>query len=207
MGRFANRPYSAAGPGTRWFTQTKENFGDARFVEQKDGFPFMVENGILRIEAAKKNGVWCAGIIASVDPNWHHYEEYSTLRFGDRRAGDPPGGIRSITRPALGTSPPTFSRAWLDPATSRTAALPSICSSFQRSAFSQSSPFGASSEAKMASVSAAAAQERANANIVHAIAILMRLLPRSCRQPIGSGHFPASARVRMSAVLRSSRSA
>ena len=59
---------SAAGPGTRWFTATKENFGDARFVEQKDGFPFTVEKGILRIEAAKKGGGWQSGILASADP-------------------------------------------------------------------------------------------------------------------------------------------
>jgi hypothetical protein len=65
---FDDLSVSVAGPGTRWFTGTKENFGDARFVEQKDGFPFTVEKGILRIEAARKNGAWCAGIIASVDP-------------------------------------------------------------------------------------------------------------------------------------------
>lgn len=65
---FHDLSVSVRGPGTRWFTSTKDNFGDARFVEQKDGFPFRVEKGILRIEAARKSGVWCAGILASVDP-------------------------------------------------------------------------------------------------------------------------------------------
>ena len=64
---FNDLSVSATGPGTRWFTGTKENFGDARFVAQKDGFPFSVDKGLLRIEAAKKQGVWCAGILASVD--------------------------------------------------------------------------------------------------------------------------------------------
>ena len=65
---FDDLSVSAAGPGTRWFTATKENFGDARFVEQKDGFPFTVDKGVLRIEAAKKGGGWQSGILASADP-------------------------------------------------------------------------------------------------------------------------------------------
>lgn len=71
---FRDLSISTSGPGTRWFTATKENFGDARFMPQKDGFPFSIVNGILpdkpvlRIEAAKKDGIWCGGIIASADP-------------------------------------------------------------------------------------------------------------------------------------------
>jgi hypothetical protein len=84
---FNDLSVSAAGPGTRWFTQTKENFGDARFVEQKDGFPFSVENSILRIEAAKKNGVWCAGIIASVDPKGQGFAQ--KLGYFEMRAKFP----------------------------------------------------------------------------------------------------------------------
>ena len=72
---FNDLSVSATGPGTRWFTGTKENFGDARFVEQKDGFPFTVDKGILRIEAAKKNGVWCAGILASADPKGQGFSQ------------------------------------------------------------------------------------------------------------------------------------
>ncbi|HVS36419.1 MAG TPA: hypothetical protein VMS17_12705 [Gemmataceae bacterium] len=59
---------SASGPGTRCFTATKEKFGDALFTEQQDGFSFTVEKGVLRIEAAKKDGVWRSGILASADP-------------------------------------------------------------------------------------------------------------------------------------------
>ena len=72
---FNDLSVSATVPGGRWFTGTKENFGDARFVEQKDGFPFTVDKGILRIEAAKKNGVWCAGILASADPQGQGFSQ------------------------------------------------------------------------------------------------------------------------------------
>ncbi len=71
---FNSLSISAAGPGTRWFTATKETFGDAQFMPQKDGFPFSLQEGILpnkkvlRIEAAKRDGRWEGGIIASVDP-------------------------------------------------------------------------------------------------------------------------------------------
>ena len=65
---FNDLSVSPAGPGTRWCTATKETFGDARFVEQKDGFPFTVDHGVLHIAAARRNGVWCSGILASVDP-------------------------------------------------------------------------------------------------------------------------------------------
>ena len=72
---FDDLSVSASGPRTRWFTATKENFGDARFVEQKDGFPFTVEKGILRIEAAKKSGGWQSGIIASVNPKGEGFSQ------------------------------------------------------------------------------------------------------------------------------------
>jgi hypothetical protein len=69
---FDDLSVSASGPGTRWFTATKENFGDARFVEQKDGFPFTVEKGILRIEAAKKAGGW--PIDKAVSPSYMYVD-------------------------------------------------------------------------------------------------------------------------------------
>ena len=72
---FDDLSVSASGPGTRWFTATKENFGDARFTEQKDGFPFTVEKGVLRIEAAKKDGVWRSGILASVNPKGEGFSQ------------------------------------------------------------------------------------------------------------------------------------
>lgn len=45
---------SAWGPitenGAKWIAHTpyKEDFGDARFADPTDGFPFMVNNGVLR---------------------------------------------------------------------------------------------------------------------------------------------------------------
>jgi len=84
---FNDLSVSAAGPGTRWFTGTKETFGDARFVPQKDGFPFTVDNGILRIEAAKRNGAWCAGILASVDPKGQGFSQ--RLGYFEMRAKFP----------------------------------------------------------------------------------------------------------------------
>ena len=64
---FDDLSLSNEGSGTRWYTGTKENFGDAQFVEQRDGFPFSVKDGILRIEAAKRDGKWQAGLMASVN--------------------------------------------------------------------------------------------------------------------------------------------
>ncbi len=72
---FDDLSVSASGPGTRWFTASKENFGDARFVEPKAGFPFTVDKGILRIEAAKKDSGWCSGILASVDPKGRGFSQ------------------------------------------------------------------------------------------------------------------------------------
>lgn len=84
---FDDLSVSAAGPGTRWFTATKENFGDARFVEQKDGFPFSVENGVLRIEASKAGGAWRSGILASVDPKGNGFSQ--RLGYFEMRAKFP----------------------------------------------------------------------------------------------------------------------
>jgi beta-glucanase (GH16 family) len=62
---------SARGPGTRWTAHTPWNgdFGDARFVDPREGFPFTVRDGLLRIEARKSdNGAWQSGLLASSDP-------------------------------------------------------------------------------------------------------------------------------------------
>jgi hypothetical protein len=85
---FGDLSVSATGPGTRWCTNTKENFGDARFMERKNGFPFTVENGLLRIEAAKRNGVWCGGILASVDPKGQGFAQ--EFGYFEMRAKFPP---------------------------------------------------------------------------------------------------------------------
>jgi hypothetical protein len=60
---------SAWGPDTRWIAHTPYagDFGDARFADPTKGFPFTVENGILRIEARKANGKWQSGLLSSVD--------------------------------------------------------------------------------------------------------------------------------------------
>lgn len=63
---------SARGPGSRWIAHTPwgGDFGDARFVDPRPGFPFTVDNGILRIEARRnENGQWESGLLASVDPD------------------------------------------------------------------------------------------------------------------------------------------
>ena len=61
---------SAWGPGTRWIAHTPFNkdFGDAKFADPKAGFPFTVDNGILRIEARRTNNKWQSGLLAAVDP-------------------------------------------------------------------------------------------------------------------------------------------
>ena len=60
---------SAWGPGTRWIAHTPYagDFGDARFSDPEEGFPFTVENGILRIEARKDEKGWRAGLLSSLD--------------------------------------------------------------------------------------------------------------------------------------------
>ena len=62
---------SAWGPGTRWIAHTPWNgdFGDARFADPAPGFPFVVENGVLRIEARREaDGKWRSGLLSSADP-------------------------------------------------------------------------------------------------------------------------------------------
>lgn len=69
---------SAWGPGTRWIAHTPWNgdFGDARFVNPTPGFPFSVENGILKIEAKRGNdGIWRSGLLASTDHYGHGFSQ------------------------------------------------------------------------------------------------------------------------------------
>src|ERR1700751_6012540 len=59
---------SARSPNTRWTAHTPWNgdFGDAAFMDPRPGFPFVVENGILRIEARKgEDGKWRSGLLSS----------------------------------------------------------------------------------------------------------------------------------------------
>lgn len=72
---------SAWGPGTRWIAHTPwdGDFGDARFADPEEGFPFVVKDGILQIickkkpkskkKKLKKRALWASGLLASNDPN------------------------------------------------------------------------------------------------------------------------------------------
>lgn len=61
---------SAWGPGTRWIAHTpySGDFGDARFADPEPGFPFTIDDGMLRIEARKDDNGWRAGLLSSADP-------------------------------------------------------------------------------------------------------------------------------------------
>jgi hypothetical protein len=83
---------SAYGPGTRWIAHTPwgGDFGDAVFVDPEPGFPFTLEYGILRIEAAQgEDGLWRSGLLASSDPQGNGFH----LQYGyfEMRAKLPPG--------------------------------------------------------------------------------------------------------------------
>lgn len=70
--------WGPAGPeGTRWIAHTPWNgdFGDARFTDPQLGFPFTADNGILRIEASKKNGRWQSGLLSAVDPKGNGFKQ------------------------------------------------------------------------------------------------------------------------------------
>ncbi|MEX0653002.1 MAG: glycoside hydrolase family 16 protein [Phycisphaeraceae bacterium] len=65
---------SAWGPiepgGAQWIAHTpyRGDFGDARFADPTDTFPFTVEDSTLRIEARQNDaGQWEAGLLSSVD--------------------------------------------------------------------------------------------------------------------------------------------
>lgn len=54
--------------GSRWMAHTPWNgdFGDAKFSDPRNGFPFTVNDGILRIEARKSSdGKWKSGLLAA----------------------------------------------------------------------------------------------------------------------------------------------
>lgn len=83
---------SAWGPGTRWIAHTPwhGDFGDARFADPTDDFPFTISDGILRIEARKDGeGNWQSGLLSSADPEGNGFLQ----QFGyfEMRAKLPPG--------------------------------------------------------------------------------------------------------------------
>jgi beta-glucanase (GH16 family) len=75
---FQSLDVSAWGPGTRWIAHTpwSGDFGGARFADPKDGFPFTIEDGILRIEASRNDeGQWRSGLLASVDTKFNGFAQ------------------------------------------------------------------------------------------------------------------------------------
>lgn len=75
---FDSLDVSAWGPGTRWIAHTPWNgdFGDGSFADPRPGFPFTVEDGVLRIEARKADdGSWESGLLASVDREWNGFAQ------------------------------------------------------------------------------------------------------------------------------------
>jgi beta-glucanase (GH16 family) len=75
---FDSLDVSAWGPRTRWIAHTPWNgdFGDAQFANPTRGFPFTVENGILRIEARRgRDGKWRSGLLASNDPKGNGFSQ------------------------------------------------------------------------------------------------------------------------------------
>jgi beta-glucanase (GH16 family) len=86
---------SARSSSTRWIAHTPWNgdFGNAAFTDPAPGFPFTIENGVLRIEAQQdKTGHWASGLICSRagdGPNAHGFaQQYG---FFEVRAKLPPG--------------------------------------------------------------------------------------------------------------------
>ena len=70
--------WGPAGPGgTRWIAHTPwhGDFGDARFTDPRPGFPFTVEDGVLRIEARRDDGRWRSGLLSAVDPNGNGFKQ------------------------------------------------------------------------------------------------------------------------------------
>jgi hypothetical protein len=74
---FNDLSVSAVGPGTRWIAHTPYfgDFGDARFTDPKEGFPFTLEKGSLRIEARKTEAGWQSGLLSSVDPQGNGFSQ------------------------------------------------------------------------------------------------------------------------------------
>ncbi|MBB6486255.1 glycoside hydrolase family 16 protein [Rhizobium lusitanum] len=85
---------SAWGPGTRWISHTPWNgdFGGARFSDPDGEFPFAVQDGMLRITAARDSkGLWRSGLIASVDHDGNGFAQQYGYFEMRARLPDGPG--------------------------------------------------------------------------------------------------------------------
>lgn len=76
----------------RWIAHTPwyGDFGDAVFADPEPGFPFTVEDGVLRIEARKdEDGSWRSGLLSSVDPQTNGFSQM--YGYFEARMKLPPG--------------------------------------------------------------------------------------------------------------------
>lgn len=68
---------SALGSGTKWIAHTPYggDFGDSKFTDPEEEFPFSVTDGILKIEARKEIDKWESGLLCSVDTNGNGFAQ------------------------------------------------------------------------------------------------------------------------------------
>jgi hypothetical protein len=91
---FDDLSISAWGPGTRWISHTPWNgdFGGARFSDPGADFPFAIQEGMLRITAARDSkGLWRSGLIASVDEHGNGFSQQYGYFEMRARLPDGPG--------------------------------------------------------------------------------------------------------------------
>ncbi|MDK4705746.1 glycoside hydrolase family 16 protein [Rhizobium sp. CNPSo 4062] len=91
---FNDLSISAWGPGTRWISHTPWNgdFGGARFSDPSGDFPFAIQDGMLRITAARDSkGLWRSGLIASVDEHGNGFSQQYGYFEMRARLPDGPG--------------------------------------------------------------------------------------------------------------------
>jgi hypothetical protein len=76
----------------RWIAHTpyKGDFGDAKFAAPRDGFPFLIQDGILRIEARKEGNRWYGGLISSMDTEGNGFaQQYGYFEMRGRLPAAP----------------------------------------------------------------------------------------------------------------------
>lgn len=79
-------------PPARWIAHTPwaGDFGDARFADPQEGFPFTIHDGVLRIEARKnEEGRWESGLLSAVDPRGRGFKQVNG--YFEARMKMPPG--------------------------------------------------------------------------------------------------------------------